>query len=88
MDPSMPQYAALPLASACHWGALSVTAETGSPMEDGGMLVPSFAAVQSSSVTTLFGGSLVPGAGPGSDCPKRKAVQAGNRNTLATDPFI
>ncbi len=66
IDPSTLQNAGPPLPSACHCGALSVTAETGRPMEAAGILVPSFAAVHSSSVTTLLAGRLSPvgGAGP------------------------
>src|SRR5580700_2689477 len=57
IDPSMLQYAGLPLASARHSGAFSVTVETGSPIEDTGILVPSFSAVQSEAAITLLGGS-------------------------------
>jgi hypothetical protein len=63
MDPSMLQYAGAPLASARHSGAFSATAETGSPMEDTGMLAPSFSAVQSDAAITLFGGAAAGFAG-------------------------
>jgi len=53
---SAPQYAGVPLASACHCGALKVTAETGSPMALTGISVPSFAAVQSALVMALAAG--------------------------------
>ena len=53
MLPSMLQYAGAPSASACHCGALRVTAETGSPMALTGIADPSFAAVQSASVISF-----------------------------------
>ena len=53
MAPFTLQNAGIFLAASFHRGALSVTAETGSPMAETGMLSPSFAAVQSASVTII-----------------------------------
>jgi hypothetical protein len=57
MLPSTLQYAAAPLASACHCGALRVTAETGSPMALAGIPEPNFTVVQSASVMVLIAGA-------------------------------
>jgi hypothetical protein len=56
IDPSMLQYAGLVLVSACHCGGLSVTADTGSPIEARGILVPNLTVLQSASVMALFPG--------------------------------
>jgi hypothetical protein len=53
IDPSTLQYAVPLLASVRHSGAFSVTAETGKPIEDRGILVPSFSALQSDAATTF-----------------------------------
>jgi hypothetical protein len=47
------QYAGVFFAAGFQRGALKVTADTGSPMADMGMLSPSFAAVQSVSVAVI-----------------------------------
>src|SRR3954451_3168650 len=57
--PSTAHCAAAVAVAAVHTGAFNVTAETGSPMADTGMLVPTFPDVQSASVIALSG----PGAG-------------------------
>ena len=54
MEPSTLQYAGSEPVAAFHTGALSVTDDTGSPMEATGMLVPSLSAVQSVSLTILL----------------------------------
>ncbi len=46
-EPFTVQYAGRPLAASTHLGASSVTADTGSPIAEMGILVPSLAAVQS-----------------------------------------
>src|SRR5215218_4502315 len=59
--PSTAHCAAAAAVAAVHAGAFNVTAATGSPMAEAGMLVPSFADVQSASVITesaLAAGSL------------------------------
>jgi len=47
MEPFTVQYAGSPLFASIHLGASSVTAATGSPISEMGILVPSLAAVQS-----------------------------------------
>jgi hypothetical protein len=60
IDPSMLQYAGLVLVSACHCGGPSVTADTGSPIEATGILVPNLKVLQSASVIVLFPGIEAP----------------------------
>ena len=50
MEPFTVQYAGSPLFASIHLGASSVTADTGSPIAEMGILVPSLAAVQSACV--------------------------------------
>jgi hypothetical protein len=71
-----------PFAPSTHRGALSVTALTGSPIADTGIDVPTFSAVTSAAVISLFpsaAGNLLPGAGIAS-APITKCGNA----TLAT----
>src|SRR5689334_18680890 len=49
------QYGCSPLAASTHRGASSVTPDTGSPIAETGILLPSLAAVQSSGVIVLEG---------------------------------
>ena len=90
MDPSILQYARSPFAPAFHTGALRVTADTGSPMDDTGMLLPSLSTVQSISVMTLFSlgaGNFDPaaemaGAAPAFPCPHSRMPRPPN-NTIS-----
>jgi hypothetical protein len=83
MAPSILHVAGSAPAAAFQTGALSVTAETGSPIDETGIATPSLSAEQSDSVIILLAanaGNFEPGAGmdataatvAGRDCPHTK----------------
>src|SRR6186713_3721057 len=64
ITPSTAQCAGTSAVAATHRGGASVSDDTGSPIADGGIALPSLAATQSASVTTLLapGGDVWPAA--------------------------
>ena len=68
IDPSTLQNAGADSVAAVHTGVLRVTLDTGSPIAEDGIVVPSLSILQSDWVMNLFvimGGNSEPGAGTG-----------------------